>query len=242
MSGRPRRRRVAVLPVLLLPAVLVLTLGGKPSTAAARLARPMVVRAAGDCSEATAQTLARKYELGDITYNYPVGKVLCGPFTGPGTNAIAFSFHYYGCIPTSGFAVFRFQGGDWQLVLKNADPAISLSAAGSDIGERVAVFRTGDPRCVPSGGTKERIWHWDGQQLVPSAWKQTTSAKALTVVGIYSPSGNLGCEMSDHNPGGSYVGCVSRKPTHGVTMRLSGRLKICTCFDFAETTPFHKLA
>ncbi len=229
---------------VVMTAVLMFALGGRaPSTATARVAYPSVAGAAGDCSEATAQTLARQYKLGDITYNYPVGQVLCGSFTGLQSNAIVFSFHYYGCIPTSGFAVFRFQGGDWQLVLMNADPFIFLSAAGSDIRERVDVFRTGDPRCVPSGGTKERIWHWDGQQLVPSAWKQTTPPKALTIVGIYSPSGNLACEMSDEPPpGGRYVGCVSRKPLHQVSMGLSGRLKICNCFDFAETTPFHKLA
>jgi hypothetical protein len=151
--------------------------------------------AAGTCSEAEAQALARRYRLGDSTYNYPVGQVLCGPFTGPQSNAIAFSFHYYGCIPTSGFAVFRFDGSDWQLVLKRPDVAVSLSKAGSDIREKVSVFRKGDPRCVPSGGTRARVWHWDGTRLVPSAWKQLTPPKKKQppAGGFKTPTGNIFC-------------------------------------------------
>jgi hypothetical protein len=155
---------------------------------------------ADTCSEAEAQTLARKYRLGDSTYNYPVGPVLCGAFTGPQSNAIAFSFHYYGCIPTSGFAVFHFDAGDWQLVLKRPDVAVSLFAAGPDIRETVAVFRKGDSRCVWTGGTRARVWHWDGQQLVPSAWKQLTPPKKKQQTppggGFKTPSGNIFCNYA----------------------------------------------
>ena len=191
----------------------------------------LTATAAGDCSEATAQALARKYRLGDSTYNYPVGQVLCGAFTGPSSNAIAFSFHYYGCIPVSGFAVFRFTGGEWQLVLENADVAVSLFQAGSDIREKVSVFRKGDSRCVPSGGTRSRVWHWDGQRLFASTWKQQTAPKGsgkLTVAGFYSPSGNLSCEMDDGRAGvPNHVWCQSWKKPHRVTLRPDGRLNTC---------------
>jgi hypothetical protein len=241
--------------VTTLATVLVLGLfgGGASARGAARTDSPAgshEASAAGACSEATAQALARNYKLGDSTYNYPVGQVLCGAFTGPGSDAIAFSFHYYGCIPVSGFAVFRFIGGDWQLVLKNADVAVSLFRAGSDIRETVSVFRKGDSRCVSTGGTRSRIWHWDGQRLVADAWTQLTPPKGggkLTLVGIYSPSRNLSCELADHGPAGSHVTCASLKASHWVSMGLDGRLKICPrgprCVgNWGERTPFRLLA
>ncbi len=141
----------------------------------------LTATAAGDCSEATAQALARKYRLGDSTYNYPVGQVLCGAFTGPSSNAIAFSFHYYGCIPVS--------------------------------------------------GTRSRVWHWDGQRLFASTWKQQTAPKGsgkLTVAEFYSPSGNLSCEMDDGRAGvPNHVWCQSWKKPHRVTLRPDGRLNTC---------------
>jgi len=131
-------------------------------------------------------------------------------------------------------------------LLKNADVAVSLFQAGSDIREKIAVFRKGDSRCVSSGGTRSRVWHWDGQRLVASPWKQVTVPKALTLVGIYSPSRNLSCEMSDHGPGGSHVFCQSEKAPHTVAMDVNGRLKICNgerCIGNAgENTPFRRLA
>jgi len=102
--------------------------------------------AGASCSEAEAQAVARRHKLGDPTLNYPVAQVLCGAFAGPGSNVMAFSLHYYGCIAVSGFVVAGFTGGDWQLlVAQKIVPFISLSAAGTDIREKVSVIRPGDP-------------------------------------------------------------------------------------------------
>jgi hypothetical protein len=223
-------------------AVLALGLcGGGPGARAASATRdsaPMAV-----CSEATAQALARTYKLGDPGFNYPVGQVLCGSFTGAQSEAIAFSFHYYGCIPTSGFAVFRFVESDWQLVLKRPDRAVSLFAAGSNLREVVAVFRKGDSRCVWTGGKKSRVWSWDGQQLVASPWH--LSPPKLTLAGIYSPSRNLECEMADLGGAGTHVICQSFKAPHSVWMAANGRLRICRgqrCVgNFGDSTHFRRL-
>lgn len=222
-----------MIPTAMLAAVFLVGVFGGGAGAAVRVdvgaASPRKTRVAGECSEATAQALARKYKLGDQTYDYPVGQVLCGPFTGAGSDAVAFSFHYPGCVATSGFAVFRFNGGDWQLVLRNADSFISLSQVGSDVVEKVSVFRRGDPRCVPSGGTKERLWHWDGQQLVPSAWKQLTQPKAPTSLDFLVPRGaiaNASCSMVDE-PTLHRVECGTDKPPHRVDMNGNGVVRAC---------------
>lgn len=172
--------------------------GGSARYNQPRTDSPAGSRATGTCSRAEAQVLARKWKLGDSSYNYPVERVLCGPFTGANSNAIAFSFHWYGCIPFSGWAVFRFARGDWQLVLKRSEIAL-LSAAGPDIRTTVTVFRPGDARCLPSGGKRVRSWHWNGRALVPDAWRQVTPAKPAgpkpgrTEGYFKTPSGNIVC-------------------------------------------------
>ena len=146
------------------------------------------------CSEAEAHAVARQHKLGDSSLDYPVAQVLCGPFAGPDSNVMAFSLHYYGCIAVSGFVVARFTGGDWQLlVAQKFVPFISLSVAGTDIREKVSVLRAGDGRCVPSGGERTRLWHWNGSKLVAGAWKQTSPAKQPDFGGFRTPSGNIFC-------------------------------------------------
>ena len=68
------------------------------------------------------------------------------------------------------WAVFRWFGSDWQFLMKQRQAAI-LSAAGSDIAEEVSIYRPGDSRCCPSGGTKSRVWSWNGKRFVASPWK-----------------------------------------------------------------------
>jgi hypothetical protein len=201
-------------------------------------------RAAGTCSMAEADKLAEKFDMGDSSYGR-VGQVLCGPFAGPGSNVMAFSFHWYGCVPVRGWAVFRFTGGDWQLAMRRDREAAVLAAVGSDLRATVDVFRTGDSLCIPTGGTRSRVWRWNGKEFVGGPWKQLTPAKrsTKTSASFYSPSRNLSCGMwDDRRPGPSNgVRCESGKKPQRVTMGVDGRLGICRgqrCIgNIGENTP-----
>src|SRR4051812_21238261 len=75
--------------------------------------------ASSDCSEPTARQVVQRLGLEVNIFNLPdaVQQVLCGPFTGPGSNAMAVTIAAPTCWPTQNWAVFRFTAGDWQLVL-----------------------------------------------------------------------------------------------------------------------------
>jgi len=122
------------------------------------------------------------------------------------------------------WAVFRWSGSQWQLLMKQRQAAI-LSAAGSDIRETASIYRPGDPRCCPSGGTKARRWHWSGSRFVAGPWKSGTKVEP-EARGFDSPSLNINCGMFDQG-GGRYVRCQSRIPPQKVTMNAQGRLSIC---------------
>ena len=101
-----------------------------------------------------------------------------------------------GCGGSIQWAVFRFAGGAWQLVMKRPNGAF-LSAVGSDIRERVGDPRPEDPRCSPSAW-KTRIWHWDGKRFTVSSWKTepgTSDAPSIAAKTGYfkTPSGNIVC-------------------------------------------------
>jgi hypothetical protein len=102
------------------------------------------------------------------------------------------------------WAVFNFTGGAWQLVLDKIDWIFELKAVGSDIRERSPVFRAGDPRCLPSGGSRTRPWHWDGTKLVAGPWKRVTRGEPKAR-GFYSPSKNIYCGMSDNAASAAWI-------------------------------------
>jgi hypothetical protein len=186
-------------------------------------------RAAGTCSVAEAETLAAKFDMGDARGR--VGVVLCGPFTGPQSNAMAFSFHWYGCIPVAGWAVFRFTGSDWQLVLRRDRERAVLAAAGSDIQATVDVVRTGDSLCISTGGRRSQLWHWDGTRLVAGPWTQVEPPVPLKDAFFDSPSAvAVRCWMND-GPGRAFLLCQSFKghPLYQqkATIRADGAVSIC---------------
>ena len=185
--------------------------------------------APGDCSHATAVQLVNENDLNLFLLPDPVAQVLCGPFTGPGSQAMAVTIYAETCWRIQHWAVFELTGGSWKLVLD--EPAFlipPLLAVGADIKETTPVFGSTDPRCVPSGGTHARIWHWDGTRFVAGSWKQLTAGKPRTFASFYSPSRNISCEMDDGRPQvGSFVLCQSVAHAHSVRMGLDGRLKTC---------------
>ena len=182
--------------------------------------------ATADCSVRAADELVKRLGLSDPSVTNPVYKVLCGAFAGPGSQTMVVSLLGPGSTGMIDWVVFRSLGGEWQFLMKRHQAAV-LTAAGSDIREKVWIFRSGDPRCCPSGGTKARIWHWDGTRFTASAWKQVTPG-AQTFAEFFSPSRNVACDMGDRSGLPAFlVFCRSERRDLTVTLTPNGRLSIC---------------
>ena len=197
------------------------------SRSAVAAARGASTGAAG-CSRAEALEVATRLQLvPDPTLPNPIARVLCGAFAGPGSQTMVAIFARGTCLPNFGWAAFTFTGGEWQLVPNGSHTGfvIALVAVGSDLRETVPIWRPRDGPCNPTGGTRARIWHWDGTRLVAGPWKQVTKGEAITRT-FYTPSKNIWCSLGDSS---DYLGvsCVSGRAPHTVKMGAAGRLKIC---------------
>ena len=212
-----------------------------------------------DCSKAEATAIVKRLRLGAADYlPNPVSRVICGAFMGPGSRAMVALLPSGGASGLSGWAVFRLVGGAWQPVLER-DGGGQISAAGSDIRETVFILRPGDARCCPSGGTKARIWHWNGARFTAGPWKQVTAAAAPAGVftsGYFrTPSGNIQCGYGYGNGPGFVVcgiksGLKPPPPRRGpactqsnrVSLRATGRTStgrsICPGEDGGDSGPF----
>ena len=183
--------------------------------------------ASANCSNDAAREAVARYGLGDPGVADPVVKVLCGSFTGPGSETMVASLAGPGSAGMLDWVVFRWSGTAWELLLRQ-HRAASLTAAGSDIRETVEIFRSGDPRCCPSGGTKSRLWHWNGTQLVPSAWKvEVTHSEFFSPL---KPRRNLRCGMDDSSRFHGVV-CQTTRPARKVTLTPNGVVKVCRGFS-----------
>jgi len=156
--------------------------------------------ASGDCSKATAARLVERHRLNAFVVPNPVRQVLCGAFAGRGSDAMAISILAPTCWGIQRWAVFRFAQGDWRLVLDRIAFIFPLAAVGTGIRETTPVFRRGDNRCNPSGGTRTRIWRWNGTRLAAGPWKQIKPGPAAGIESGHfkTPSGNIVCF---HSPG-----------------------------------------
>ncbi len=182
--------------------------------------------AQAECSMATALEVARPLFVWGDSVRRPIAQVLCGPFTGPGSEAMAVTLVAPTCWPVQGWAVYRFVDGAWQLVLSRPYVFIfRLDAVGGDIRETAPVFRRGDSRCTPSGGKQARSWHWNGMRLAAGPWRQTTRSEPAGR-GFYSPSRNISCGMFDDSRY-RYVKCQSRVPPQ--VARLNARGQVTSC-------------
>jgi hypothetical protein len=185
--------------------------------------------ATADCSLSTALQVAQPLFVWGNDVSKPIAQVLCGAFTGPGSEAMVVTFNAPTCWSPQGWAVFRFTGGAWQLVMVQRYEFIfpPLVAVGGDIRETTPVFRSGDSRCGPTGGRHARIWHWDGTRLVAGSWRQVTKGEPARR-GFYSPSHKIACGMYDDS-GFRSVDCQSFAPKLSQTakLNLSGHLAIC---------------
>ena len=196
----------------------------RPIESAPEPSRPAGLTAAAPCSKSTATQLVNQYQLNSFQQSQPVAQLLCGPFTGTGSEAMAVGISAPTCWPIQGWAVFGVVNDSWQLVLNAGQGFVfPLVAVGSNLREIVPISRARDPRCLPSGGAKARLWHWNGSSLVAGAWK-----RIRTDATFRSPTRNLGCQMDDYRGDLPFqVICQSFKTPHRVTMGLNGRLKTC---------------
>ena len=95
---------------------------------------------------------------------------VCGAFLGPGSQAIAVTRRGQQCDPNLIWAVLRFSGGAWQQApgpWDDGGPILGVTAVGDDLREEQPIFRASDRGCDPTGGSRARIWHWDGTRLAP---------------------------------------------------------------------------
>jgi Family of unknown function (DUF6636) len=215
-------------------AAAALAAGGAFAFAGSVAALPDVQTASGRCSKATARRLVNEHRLNGFLLANPVVQLLCGSFTGPGSTAMAVTIGPAPtCWPIQRWAVFSLRGGAWRLVLDQPAYLIPpLVAVGSNIRETTAVHRRGDARCLPSGGTHARTWHWNGKRLVAGPWKQVTKGKAAPATGsratksgyFKTPSGNILCGFA-HSTSRAYVGCVVKS---GLNPPLPRRGAKCT--------------
>ena len=220
---RPRAPGLRVVVVVAATSVLALAASGPTDSAVSAPAARVAANA--DCSLATALRVGKPLFFDPLSKK-PVGQVLCGSFTGAGSEAMVVSLTAPTCWPIQRWAVFQFTQGDWRLVLDQPAYLVPpLVAVGSDIRETTAVHRQGDSRCFPSGGTHARTWHWDGSRFTVGPWKQVRKGEPEGR-GFYSPSRGIDCGMSDSS-GFRGVSCQTLRPPQKVTMDAGGRLTIC---------------
>jgi len=204
-----RVTRVTGVAVLAAVAVLV--------TTSAVLAAPDPASASGDCSKAEASAVVKQLRLGEPSLGYPVAAVLCGVFADPQSQTMVVTLA--GPTGPLDWVVFRWADGAWQVLMRQGAGA-SITAAGSDIRQTISLYLSSDSHCCPTGGTKTRIWHWNGSRFLAGAWleKRTTDS-------FFSPSRNIFCWMDDHGQS-VVVGCQTWKPPQEmVKMGAEGRFK-----------------
>jgi len=215
-------------------------------------ASPLAARA--DCSRETALRVGRPFFRDPSSGGNPIGQVLCGPFAGPGSEALAVTFNAPTCWSPQRWVIFRFTEGEWRVALDQSAFIFPLAVVGADLRERRPVFRSGDPRCVPSGGSRARIWHWDGTRFTAGPWKQVTPPDPTTSGYFKTPSGNIACDYQTLRP--PYVRCGIKsglKPppppkrpgcfrTNRISLGVSGRPRlgasICPGDDEGDAGPF----
>ncbi|HEU5251885.1 MAG TPA: hypothetical protein VFU16_00985 [Solirubrobacterales bacterium] len=138
--------------------------------------------------------------------------------------------------------MFRRHAGRWNMVFHQRNGQRSLAKVGSEIEETVNILRPSDPRCVPTGGTKSRVWHWNGSRFVADGW----AYHYLNPEWFTSPDKQVQCLLGE-----SDAGCNSMPrnggPQHSAHLSHAGAVRLCevatpsvyeTCFvQWAPNVP-----
>jgi hypothetical protein len=151
-------------------------------------------------------------------------QVLCGPFTGAGSNAMAVEVgNSPTCWGVQRWVVFSLTDGAWKLAFDQSEFVLGpLVAVGGDLRVTTPVFVKGDSRCLPSGGTSTRTWHWNGMSFVagPETIKRP---KVVKLYEFQTPDHNVICDVGDED----IVFCTSRNRPHTASMDTKGHVTIC---------------
>ncbi len=154
-------------------------------------ASPVAVSAR--CTKTTARLLVERQGMGDPSGQMSY-KAFCGAFTGPDSRTMVVTF--LGPTGPLDWAVFRWTGRTWQFLMRRSAGG-SITPAGPDLRQTVSILLPGDSRCCPSGGTKSRIWHWNGSRFVAGPWsegKPASPPRAEKSGFFKTPSGNIVCQ------------------------------------------------
>lgn len=182
-------------------------------------------KAAPQCSRAAARAVIREHpRLHPFAPLFTaVGPVLCGSLLGPGSNAMIVSFKAATCGGTAGWAAFRRHAGRWNLVWKYRNGQRSLAKVGTDIEETLNILRPGDPRCVPTGGTKSRVWHWNGSRFVPGKW----TLHYVNPEHFISPDKRVSCDIDESE---AVCAAINEETgaDHGGYLTQAGKVSVCS--------------
>lgn len=176
----------------------------------------------GDCTHATAEQVAGHLDPFTVGVSDPINQVLCGAFTGPGSDAMAVALSAPTCWGAQEWLVFTFTNGVWTEVLDRHEFIFPLVGAGDDIRVTTPVFAIGDPRCVPSGGKSTRLWHWNGTQFVAGP-ATITRPRIVHRASFQTPDHTTACNLVDEDT--AY--CATGNRPHVATLDSSGRVNIC---------------
>jgi hypothetical protein len=220
--GMFSRRRAGVVSVAVLAAAALVNPANVPGQSGAA--------SGGHCSRAAAdQAILTAHREASPGEAHPAAQVLCGSVLGPGVEAMVASVRIPSCGLTGDWLVWRYAGG-WQRVFESGNGVTGLVVVGGGIKETQNVLRPGDPHCFPTGGTRSRVWHWNGSRLVGTVWRyskpQTSSAPATASSKLFyfeSPSRNIWCGTGDED----IAFCVSKDPLRSVKLSHDGKLVIC---------------
>ena len=209
--------------------------------AAAAVAGPGARIAHASCSRVTAKRLVNQHRLNDFLLPQPVVQVICGPFTGPRSQAMLVTIGAGTCWSPQQWAVFRYTGGAWRLVTDKHRFIVSpVRASGGNLIVTSPVSRPGDSRCDLTGGTLTQTWHWNGSRFLVIATKRTPPP--VHTIEFYASAQGLrvGCEIDDSTVvNGGQVICSAYSSTELRTAVLNetGQVVACTQPSHASTGP-----
>jgi hypothetical protein len=130
-----------------------------------------------------------------------------------------------GCGGSIGWAVFRYTGGTWRLVM-NVKHGAFLDAVGNDIRETIGVLARGDAHCFPSS-VKYHFWRWNGTRLRAGPWFTAASFDS-----VLSPDRQTWCRF--------FVvpipeaACFVNSPPRSATLRKNGGFTSCDAIDCVQ--------
>src|SRR3954453_5889973 len=189
--------------------------------------------AACTTQDASTAATAADFMVDPGTGKTPVNTVICGPFLGAGSQAMAATVAVpTGCGFSIAWGVFRLEGGAWQLVMQQHNGVLKLESVpqadgGADVRTTQGYPRDGDVACSPSR-LRTQVWHWNGATFAASPYSITSLLE-----GFWSPvkpARRLWCEMADTNQFQSVTcqfGYPGQRHAYRAVLKTTGTVTLC---------------